>query len=240
MLLLRGCRTGPVLERGDGLGPGHALDPREPVDAIAAFAAAEAMEVIGVDLAAGLWDRRGTGTTPARSASIGSATKSVSGASVSPEAGEEVLVGAARDGRIGRGGGDEDIDRALDDLLLRLRWRRFSRLRRLEIELAAVHLAAERQARGPCRRLQQQREHLLLGDGALRRLDDDLVVAVKHNRPAARLEPDDGGRQQIARGALHHVLDQRSRTTRERASIDRVRCRRIRCRDRRPRTWCSA
>ena len=121
------------------------------------------------------------------------------------------LVGAALDGHgVGEtcGVGDEGIDRALDDLRVGLRWRRLSRLRRLEIERAAVHLAAERQTGGPCRRLQQEREHLLLGDGALRHLDDDLVVAMEHDRPAAGLEADDGGREQIACGALHDVLDQ--------------------------------
>src|SRR5262249_23728841 len=99
------------------------------------------------------------------------------------------------DGRIGRGGGDEDIDRTLDNLLFRLRCWRFPRLRRLEIEWTGVHLTAERQARGPCRRLQQQREHLPLGDRTLPRLHDELVAAVNDTRPAARLGADDGGRQ---------------------------------------------
>ena len=52
LFLIDWCRTGPVLQRGDRLGLGHALDPHQPVHAAAVFAAAEAMPMVRVDLAA--------------------------------------------------------------------------------------------------------------------------------------------------------------------------------------------
>ena len=83
--------------------------------------------------------------------------------------------------------------------------------RRLQVERAAADLAAERQTDGPRRRLQHEREHLLLGDRADRRLDHQLVVAVKHDRPGpARLGANDGGGQQVARCALNDVFHQRA------------------------------
>src|SRR5262249_25140957 len=43
---LHRCRAGPVLQRGNGLGLGHAFDPREPTETVAMRAAAEAMIMV--------------------------------------------------------------------------------------------------------------------------------------------------------------------------------------------------
>src|SRR5262245_47174624 len=106
------------------------------------------MKVIRVDLAAGLWIIVERARDPPAGVhrqrhEVGQWSECV------PQGGEEVLVRTAGDGRIGRGGCDEEIDRTLDNLLFRLRCWPFRRLRRFEVELAAVYLAAQGKARGP-------------------------------------------------------------------------------------------
>src|SRR6516164_4440804 len=54
MALRRRGRAGPILQRRDRLGLGHAFDAHEPVDAVAVLAAGMAVEMIGVDAAARL------------------------------------------------------------------------------------------------------------------------------------------------------------------------------------------
>src|SRR5262249_49759742 len=119
----------------------------------------------------------------------------------------EVFASAARDGLVRRRGGDEGIDRTLDHLLV-LRRRRLAGRRRVEIDRTGMHFAAERQSCGPRRRLEPQGEYVRIRDRADWRLDHEFIVTMEDDLPTTRLGADDGGREQVAGGALHDVLDQ--------------------------------
>jgi hypothetical protein len=81
-------------------------------------------------------------------------------------------------------------------------------LRWFEIVGPAPDLSRERQARRPGRRLQEDGKEIRLRDRSGRHFGDRLIVYGENDRNAAGFKPFDRCGQQIAGGALHHILDE--------------------------------